>query len=91
MNKIECMIFVGLCLTIFLAPSLLSDWNVAESQNSTLSNDTNNTRPVWNMKDRTITLVNPTTNETKIIGNFTVNLGNITTSETLTNTGNAKN
>jgi hypothetical protein len=87
------MSFVGLCLTIFLALPLLSGWNVAESQsqNSTLSNDTNNTRPVWNMQDRTITLVNPTTNETKIIGNFTVNPGNITTNDTLTNMGNVKN
>ena len=90
MNKFKCMILTGLTLTIFLTPSLLSDWNSAESQNSTLSNDTNNTRPVWNMKDRTITLVNPTTNETEIIGNFTVNPGNMTTNETLTNMGNVK-
>lgn len=82
------MSLIALCLTIFLVPSLLSDWNAAESQNWTLSNDTNNTKPVWNMKDRTITLVNPTTNETKLIGNFTVNPGNITTNETLTNMGN---
>jgi hypothetical protein len=82
------MSFIGLCLTIFLVPSLPSDWNVAESQNATFSNNTNNTKPVWNMKDRTITLVDPTTNETKIIGNFTVNPRNITTNETVTNMGN---
>jgi hypothetical protein len=85
------MSIIGLCFIIFLAPSLLSGWNVAESQNSTLSNNTNDTRPVWNMKDRTITLLNPTTNETKIIGNFTVNPGNITTNETLANMGNEVN
>ena len=63
---------------------------MAQSQNTTLPQDTNNTRAIWNMKDRTITLVDPTTNETKIIGSFAVNTGNATTNETLTtNTGNA--
>ena len=90
MDRSKCIFSIGVCLTIFLTLQLLSGWHAAESQNqsSTLSNDTNNTKPVWNMKDRTITLVNPTNNETKIIGNFTVNPGNMTTNETLTNMGN---
>jgi hypothetical protein len=93
MDISTCVFSIGLCIAILLASPLLSGWHVAEGQNQnfTLSNDTNNTKPVWNMKDRSITLVNPTTNETKVIGNFTVNPANITTNDNLTNMGNIKN
>lgn len=42
----------------------------AHAQNATSSNIDNKTQAIWNMKDRTITLVNPTTNET--VAQFTM-------------------
>ena len=78
-------IFIGLTVSLALGiPLLIADWVMAQAPNTTLSQNTNNTRVIWNMKDHTITLVNTTTNETKSIGNFTVNPGNTTTNETIT-------
>ena len=50
----------------------------------------NGTKLILNMKDRTQTLVNATTNETIMVRNLTENAGNATINESLTtNAGNA--
>lgn len=74
-----CKIFIGLIVGLALAiPSLIVDSVLAQAQNKTLLENTNNTSVIWNVKDHTITLVNKATNETKSIGNFTTDNETIT-------------
>lgn len=79
MNQIRCRIFIGLTVALALSiPSLIADSVLAQAQNKTFLEKTNNTNVIWNVKDHTITLVNKATNETKSIGNFTTENETIT-------------
>ena len=85
LTQIKLTILIGLVIIAFAIeiPITISSM-MAQAQNTTLQRNTdNNTQAIWNMKDKTITLVNPTTNET--IGQFTMNPEKGTIDETLTN------
>jgi len=84
MNQLLMTIFIGLIVVFALFISLvISDRTMAQAQNTTLPENTNNTRQILNLKDHTITLVNMTTNETISVKNYTGSETNLTTNETL--------
>jgi hypothetical protein len=84
------MMIIGFSLAlVLLAPSIIADWTIVQAQNTTLPQDTNDTRRVFNMIDNTVTLINATTNETISVMKFTTSAGNTTANETLpTSAGN---
>ena len=69
-----------------LISSPVSHWAVAQMQNTTLPQNTNNTKQIVNLKDRTITLVNTTTNETISVKPIPETTGNMTANKTLSGT-----
>jgi hypothetical protein len=79
---------LGVALSILIS-SPISDWAMAQIQNTTLPENTNNTRMVLNLKDKTVTLINATTNETISVKPVTETRENMTANETLS--GNAGN
>jgi hypothetical protein len=88
MIRIKWIILIGLTFSIAITLPPIINLLMAQAQNITLPQNTNDTRLIVSMKNHTITYVNRTTNETIKVENFT--LGNATTNETLTtNTGNA--
>lgn len=106
MNAINWLIFMGITFVLVLEiPTLTSTRIMAQDENTTMFQSKNNDSVIWNMKDKTINIVNGTTNETKTIGNFTTNetisIRNVTadTENMITNestsssnvTGNAEN
>jgi len=62
---------------------------MAQIENTTLPENTNDTRQIINLTDNTVTLINTTTNETIGTMKYVGNTGNMTTNETLAaDTGN---
>jgi hypothetical protein len=84
-------ILLGVAFSILVA-SHIFHWVIAQIQNTTLPENTNDTRRIINLRDNTITVINTTTNETirtmpylGNTGNMTSgNTGNMTTNDTLT-------
>ena len=75
----SCRVFTGLTIGLVLAiPYLITDSVLAQTENKSFLEKTNNTSVIWNAEDHTITLVNNATNETKSIGNFTTENQTIT-------------
>ena len=72
-----------------LTPLVISHWTMAQIQNTTLPENMNDTRRIFNLNDNTITVINKTTNETISTMPYIRNIGNMTTNETLAgDTGN---
>jgi hypothetical protein len=84
MKRILLIILIQLIVAFaLLIPSLTAEWMMAQAQNITLPQNTNDTRLIVSMKNHTLTFVNRTTNETIKVENFTMGEGNKTTNETL--------
>ena len=82
--------FIGLFSAFaLLTPLVISHWTMAQIENTTLPENTNDTRQIINLTDNTVTLINTTTNETIGTMKYVGNTGNMTTNETLAaDTGN---
>ena len=90
MNAVLLKVFLVISVALsVLISSPISHWVVAQMQNTTLPENTNNTRMVLNLKDKTVTLINATTNETISVKPATEKMQNMTSNETLP--GNAAN
>jgi hypothetical protein len=76
---------LSVALSILIS-SPISHWVMAQMQNTTLPENTNNTRMVLNLKDKTVTLINATTNETISVKSVTEARKNMTANETLSGT-----
>jgi len=87
MNRIMISSIIGL-LSAFalLTPLVISHWTMAQIQNTTLPENMNDTRRIFNLKDNTITVINKTTNETISTMPYVRNIGNMTANETLSPT-----
>jgi hypothetical protein len=86
-NNVLMTVFLVLSFAFsILISSPVSHWAVAQMQNTTLPHNTNNTKQIVNLKDRTITLVNTTTNETISVKPIPETTGNMTANETLSGT-----
>jgi hypothetical protein len=68
---------------VLLAPFLIDGRMMAQAQIITVPMTENGTKLIFNMKDRTQTLVNATTNETISVSKFIYLKGNQTANETL--------
>jgi hypothetical protein len=87
MNGVMVTVFLVLAVAFsILVSSPISHWAVAQIENTTLPENTNNTRQIINLKDNTITLINTTTNETIKTIPYTGNTGNTLANETLSGT-----
>lgn len=84
MNRVLLTILVAFIFGFVMLIPLIADWKMVQAQNTSLPENGNNTRMVLNLKDKTVTLINMTTNETISVRNLTENTGNITTNENLT-------
>ena len=98
MTRIPLMVLIELTMAfVLLAPFLINGWMTVKAQIITVPQPENETKLILNMKDRTQTLVNATTNETISVEKFIIpsrnettnetlpeSVGNMTTSETLT-------
>jgi hypothetical protein len=84
MNAVLLKVFllISVALSVFIS-SPIPHWGMAQMQNTTLPENTNNTRMVLNLKDKTVTLINATTNETISVKPTTETRENITSNETL--------
>jgi hypothetical protein len=85
MKAISLMAFLGLAISISISISLssiISPWNLAQAQNNTSPENKSDTRQIINLKDKTITLVNKSTNETISTKPYPGTSGNATTNET---------
>ena len=88
MKRSVPIMFIALTVAFtLLMTTLINDWIMGKTQN------TNNTKLIVNLKNRTISVVDTTTNETISTRNFTTtsgnttlsgNTGNMTTNDTLT-------
>ena len=86
MNRISwTIITVIVVMTVFVIPFLTTDLATGQGQNAT-SQNRNDTRMILNIKDKTVTVVNTTTNETISIRNLTEDTRNMTANETLSGT-----
>ena len=84
LTQIKLTILTGLVIIASAAAIPITIISIAQAQNATLPPSMDNkTVAIWNMKDKTITLVNPTTNET--VAEFTMNPENGTIGDVLTN------
>jgi hypothetical protein len=68
---------------VLLAPFLINGGTTVKAQIITVPMPENGTKLILNMKDRTQTLVNATTNETLSVEKFTFYKGNETSNETI--------
>jgi len=84
MTRILLMVLIELTMGfVLLAPFLITGGMMVKAQIITVPMPENGTKLILNMKDRTQTLVNATTNETISVEKFTFYKGNETTNETL--------
>ena len=84
MTRILLMVLVELTMGfVLLAPFLINGGTRVKAQIITVPMPENNTKLILNMKDRTQTLVNATTNETISVEKFIFQNGNETTNETI--------
>ena len=85
LTQIKVTILIRLVIVAFVIATPITVSSVmAQAQNATSPpNMDNKTLAIWNMKEKTITLVNPTTNET--VAQFTMNPENGTIDDTLAN------
>ena len=90
MTQTPLIVIIPLTMAFVLSvPFLLDGRMMAQAQIITVPMTENGTKLILNMKDRTQTLVNATTNETISVSKFIYFNGNQTTNETLAaNTGN---
>jgi hypothetical protein len=78
------MVLIELTMAfVLLAPFLINGWMTVKAQIITVPQPENETKLILNMKDRTQTLVNATTNETISVEKFIIPSRNETTNETL--------
>jgi hypothetical protein len=84
MSRVLLTIFVGFTVGFVMLIPLTAEWKMAQGQNTSLPENTNSTRMVLNLKDKTVTLINATTNETISVRNLAENTGNMTTNQSLT-------
>ncbi|MGB7936911.1 MAG: hypothetical protein WCF21_09855 [Nitrososphaeraceae archaeon] len=84
MTRIPLMVLIELTMAfVLLAPFLINGWMTVKAQIITVPQPENDTKLILNMKDRTQTLVNATTNETISVEKFIIPSANETTNETL--------
>lgn len=86
-NNVLMTVFLVLSAAFsILIASPIFHWAMAQIQNTTLPETTNDTRRIINLKDNTITVINKTTNETISTTPYTGNTGNATPNESLSGT-----
>jgi hypothetical protein len=84
MARIPLMVLIELTVAfVLLAPFLITGGMTVKAQIITVPMPENGTKLLLNMKDRTQTLVNATTNETISVEKFIYQNGNETTNETI--------
>jgi hypothetical protein len=84
MTRILLTVLIELTVAfVLLAPFLITGGMTVKAQIITVPMPENDTNLILNMKDRTQTLVNATTNETISVEKFIIQNGNETTNETL--------
>jgi hypothetical protein len=84
MTRILLTVLIELTVAfVLLAPFLITGGMTVKAQIITVPMPENDTNLILNMKDRTQTLVNATTNETISVEKFIIKNGNETTNETL--------
>jgi hypothetical protein len=89
MTRILLTVLIELTVAfVLLAPFLITGGMTVKAQIITVPMPENDTNLILNMKDRTQTLVNATTNETISVEKFIIKNGNETTNETLPGIGN---
>ena len=76
---VQAIIAIVLVISVSI-PYIMS----ANAQNSNLSDGFNDKRMIVDLKNRTITLINGTTNETISVKNLTTIAGNVTANQNLT-------
>ena len=83
MNSLLATIFLLLSVAFsILITSHISHWVFAQIQNTTLPENTNDTRRIINVKNNTITVINTITNETISTMPYVENTGNLSTENT---------
>jgi hypothetical protein len=84
MTRIPLMVLIELTVAfVLLAPFLITGGMTVKAQIITVPMPENGTKLLLNMKDRTQTLVNATTNETISVEKFIYHNGNETTNQTI--------